>query len=460
MNGPIALAGLALCGSIAATSLCPAFAQEASPPSRAAHFTFSAPDLELLEEARQLDLKLEEKGLVYHDPQSTAYISAVAARVAPPGPAPENVVWNYRILRDPYPNAFALPNGSIYVHTGLLGLLQNEAQLASVLAHEQTHVLNRHSYLEYRSIRKKSVGLHVLEAMATAGSSVVGGVAGSSIILVADVAPYIVVYTVFGYSRELEKEADVRAVGAVTDAGYSGDQIPAVFRLLDTGPEVHLESEPRFYADHPKLQNRVAYTGELLKSVRNKPQNPEVGVQVYLEGTRQAVLHDINLQILSGRARSALAEAQRLAAQDPASAENQYWLGEAYRSLGPRTPVPQPAELEPDAKSHTRKMLKQMTIQEYVAALKAQPGGQAEWETNNQEAEKSYQRALELDPACAKCYRGIGLLYESMGSAPQAIEAFKKYLDLAPSAPDRIQISRHVERLEQAPAGAKQAGGP
>ena len=47
-------------------------------------------------------------------------------------------------MRDPTLNAFSLPNGRIYVHTGLLACLESEAQLAMILGHEMTHVTNRH----------------------------------------------------------------------------------------------------------------------------------------------------------------------------------------------------------------------------------------------------------------------------------------------------------------------------
>jgi len=59
-------------------------------------------------------------------------------------------------LRDPEPNAFALPNGSIYVTTGLLALLDNESQLAAIIAHELTHVMRRHTYMQTAATGKSS----------------------------------------------------------------------------------------------------------------------------------------------------------------------------------------------------------------------------------------------------------------------------------------------------------------
>ena len=53
--------------------------------------------------------------------------------------------WNFGVVDDPTPNAFALPGGFIYVTRGLMGLMDSEAELASVLGHEIGHVTARHS---------------------------------------------------------------------------------------------------------------------------------------------------------------------------------------------------------------------------------------------------------------------------------------------------------------------------
>src|SRR5882762_8049667 len=113
------------------------------------NFTFTKVDLELLEQSDLLDQKYEKEGMVYHDPALNAYVTQVGLSMLPAGSAPEHVNWHFYILRDPIANAFASPNGSIYVNTGLLSLLENEDQLASVLAHEITHVTDRHAYLGY-----------------------------------------------------------------------------------------------------------------------------------------------------------------------------------------------------------------------------------------------------------------------------------------------------------------------
>ncbi len=126
-------------------------------------FTFSDVDLAMLEQVELLDKKYDKDGMVYHDEALSAYLNQVGRAMIPAGVEPERVKWDFQVLKDPMPNAFALPNGTIYVHTGLLSLLENEDQLASVLAHEITHVTDRHGYLHYRDYRKKMAVANIVQ---------------------------------------------------------------------------------------------------------------------------------------------------------------------------------------------------------------------------------------------------------------------------------------------------------
>src|ERR1700757_3242312 len=107
---------------------------------------FGKPDLTLLEEANQIDQIYARKGLIVTDPEITGYVESVGNKLLANQSPLENVTFKFRVIRDPVVNAFALPNGSVYVTTGLIARLQNEAQLAGVLSHEITHVTRRHGY--------------------------------------------------------------------------------------------------------------------------------------------------------------------------------------------------------------------------------------------------------------------------------------------------------------------------
>ena len=172
-------------------------------------FKFGKVDLDLLAQINLLDQRFEKEGLVYHESALDAYLDRVGNTVLADREI-EKVNWKFRALRDPAPNAFALPNGSIYVNTGLLALLEDEGQLASVLAHEVTHVTRRHTYRQNRSPRKKILAINILGTIATWNP--VGGTAGIVIDVIANVSPFMLALSVFGYSREQEREADVEGL--------------------------------------------------------------------------------------------------------------------------------------------------------------------------------------------------------------------------------------------------------
>ncbi len=408
-------------------------------------FKFTKIDLELLVKVKQFEKYLEEKGYVYHDAEVIAYVARVGGAVLPQE-TPEHVEWRFRVLRDPMANAFALPNGSIYVHTGLLALLENEAQLASVLAHEARHVLGHHTYKQNRSQRKKMVAIHILSAAGAAAGAAGGW--GSVASAVISLIPVMVVGTIYGYSRELEREADVKAFTALNEAEYSTEEMPITFQLLQSSHEVELEGEPIFYRSHPRLQERIAYITQMVNTIRPKVRHPMVEAERYVAATEKTVRYNAGLDIQSGRARTALAASKRLVRTGP-KAENFLALGDAIAALGPMTPEPTDEEKSSKGKGETRKMLSKMTPQEYEAALWAKPGAAKSWEENRTKAEEAYRKALELDANLATAYRGLGDVFTTDKRPGEAVEAYRKYLEMAPESRDRVQINRKIQELEK-----------
>src|SRR5687767_2419179 len=217
----------ALCFCVAFTSVAPlnvaqkkqAPAEATAPPVRE-EFKFGNVDLEVLEQVNLLDRRFERDGLVLEDEAANAYLFRIGKLLIPQGLVLDNVTWKFRALRDPEPNAFALPNGSIYVTTGLLALVDNESQLAAMLAHELTHVMRRHVYMQNRSDRKKFLTMNVIAVI----GSVTPGAAGAAISLAGAIAPLIVMSTIYGYRRELERESDHRAIDMMITAEYPPEE--------------------------------------------------------------------------------------------------------------------------------------------------------------------------------------------------------------------------------------------
>lgn len=407
-------------------------AQQAAPKPNG--FSFTKVDLDLLDESNQLDKQLQDQGLVYNDRETTEYLTEVGQRVLPKGPELQNVQWRFLVLRDPSPNAFALPNGSIYVHSGLLGLIQNEAQLAGVLGHEETHVSERHTYLENRISRKEIGATTILATEASWTSAFL-------LLMTRSTSPSLARWIINGYSSKTEQEADLRSIHALVEANYSAPEMTKLFDALQESYDVDLPRRT-FYENNLKLKERSHYVGSLAESSQPSQASTTVGTDGYLKETENAVRQDIDLEILAGRVRTAVWMAKQLAKRDDKAADNFLVLAEAYRGLGPRTPEPTREELK--GKEEARKRRSAMTPQEYEAALLKAPGGRQALESNDQLAEKYYMKAIEISPNLAGPHKGLGLLYEEEKKPQQSAAELRKYLELAPSAVDSPQIRRRL----------------
>src|SRR3989440_5048604 len=159
--------------------LLPACASRNVPPIGAGGQPFKPESDEraLWAKAEKEEEALLKKAKAYDDPLLEDYLAKVGERLTPDdvrnagGPG-----FKFGVLRDPTLNAFALPNGHIYVHTGLLSRLDNESQLAMIVGHEMTHVTHRHALSFQRDIQTKQI----LYTVAAVGAPVrVAAVAGS-----------------------------------------------------------------------------------------------------------------------------------------------------------------------------------------------------------------------------------------------------------------------------------------
>lgn len=414
-------------------------------------FTFSKVDLEFLAQADLLGKRMETEGLVYHDEALDAYVNQVGRSMLPAGTAPERVKWEFHVVRDPMANAFALPNGSVFVTTGLISLLENEDQLASVMAHEITHVTDRHSYLYYRDYRKKSAIANVAEfvgRMAPGGSTW-----GDAIKIASSLMPAVMEASIRGYSRELEKDADIYSFNKLIEGNYDPREMTSTFRLLQRKDEVDLFES--YYNDHPKLDDRIAYITALVneKAPKEVPADVLAARRMkYLGMTEPITRDDIQLAIVARRPGPALARATKIVSFHPNSADNLYSMAEAYRALGPWTPQPSDEEFSKSGKKDAEKALRKFTPDEEEQQLLSKDTGQATSQENAKLAEETYQKALAADPSNAKAYRGIGQLYDKQRKTQEAIAAYQKYLELQPTSLDQIRIKQRIEILQR-PAG-------
>ena len=162
--------------------------------------------------AAELDQQLEKSGSLYKDEDLRAYIEAVMHKLYPEY---DDAIMVH-IVDSPSLNAFALPNGSIYINTGMLSRLENEAQVATVLAHEGVHFTNKHSWKQRRNVKNST-------AFSTGFGMVVG---------IPGIGDLISLSSIYGYSKDLEREADAEGFKRLQAAGYDVRQAPVTFEFL------------------------------------------------------------------------------------------------------------------------------------------------------------------------------------------------------------------------------------
>lgn len=154
---------------------------------------------------------LQKMGGTFQDPELEAYVNQVGQRLGRVSHRPE-LHFEFKVLNDSAPNAFALPGGFIAISRGLLVGMRNEAELAAVLGHEIGHVTARHSVQGMQRGSLLSAGLAVL-AGAT-GQSSYGPLAQRAGELAAGLINN-------SYSREQESEADRLGIDYMVRAGYN-----------------------------------------------------------------------------------------------------------------------------------------------------------------------------------------------------------------------------------------------
>jgi beta-barrel assembly-enhancing protease len=199
--------------------------------------------------------------LRYDDRFLQDYVNELGQSLVPKE-TPSGVLFSFRVLKDATPNAFALADGRTYVNTGLLAFVQNEAQLAFVLAHEISHVTQQHQVKRVRESR--SFMRTVMPGLVGAAlGGIVGGVvkgkegAGEGALIGGAAGFAASLLSINAYDRKQEDEADLAGAKLLLDAGYDSREAVAFFdKLLKTFGDRDRFSN-LLYASHSTNQDRM-----------------------------------------------------------------------------------------------------------------------------------------------------------------------------------------------------------
>jgi predicted Zn-dependent protease len=342
------------------------------------------------------------------DPAVTRYVAEVGKRVA--DVSDRKLPYEFRVLNDSTPNAWALPGGKIAINRGLLVELDSEAELAAVLGHEVVHAAARHSA---QSIER---GLMLQGAMLAAGVALADTEYRDIGLLGASVGGQMVQQK---YSRAAESEADAYGMRYMVRAGY--DPAAAV-ELQETFVELAEDRQTNWlqglFASHPPSPQRVKANRAMLAQLGNP--GGEMGRERYAKKIARLQRTQPAYEAYD-EARKALKNEQ---------------LGTALRKVNEAIQV-EPDEAvfyglrgeirtaQKDNKGALRDLDKAVALNpDYYRPL-LQRGITRQAAGDEAGAARDLQRSLALLPT-AEGYLGLGVVAESRGQRKQAVEYLRK----------------------------------
>jgi predicted Zn-dependent protease len=368
----------AVCAAVMAACLClGCVGPEVMVPSSSARIERLVQQLSL--ESCREQSAIARRSLLYREPQLEAYLEKILADLMPAG-APEGIVPHVLLVKELSLDAYSFPDGSIYIHTGLLGRLESEAELALLLAHELVHIIRQHALralVAYPpqadvpfSNRERPDSLSWFDDTPTL--SAMGKPSAELLSL----------------RRSLEQEADRVGLDMVIQAGYDPYEALEIFGNL-TGGEGYQPGEERASAILSALSAiDFIRPGQL-------PDRSSIGKLL-----QPLLLDQAWLELQYSRWDGALRCAGRLVRDDPAHARGHYLLGEILRRRNQAGDVPQ-------ALTH-------------------------------------YSRAIALDPSFPEAHKAIGLIQFKQGQTCLAKGFFEKALALAPLSHDSDYIRSYL----------------
>ncbi|MFL6646777.1 MAG: M48 family metallopeptidase, partial [Sulfurifustaceae bacterium] len=186
---------------------------------------------------------------VLDDPEGTTYVQSLGQRLVSHS---DNPGTNFRffLVSDPTINAFAIPGGFIGVHTGLLLAAENEAELASVLAHEIAHITQRHIP---RMLAEEQRTMPAMAALLAA--ALLAGRGGEAALALTSAT---MAQKGLNFTRSSEEEADRIGIRLLSESGFDPRAMPAFFERMQRINRLNESNLPEFLATHPVTTARIA----------------------------------------------------------------------------------------------------------------------------------------------------------------------------------------------------------
>jgi beta-barrel assembly-enhancing protease len=207
-----------------------------------------------LELGRQMNAEIVNSQVrLYNNSQVNRYVQEIGQRLVPSSDRPK-LKYTFQVVDDDSINAFATTGGFVYIHKGLLKAAENEAELASVLAHEMGHIGGKHLVKQMRQ-----------QALASGAATALGVDRSQAVALGVNLALNL------PRSRQDEFDADKRGLKTLGNAGYAqSGMVSFMQKLLNSK-----SSSPSFLSTHPATSDRIS---TLKRSINMQPSRGNDGL--------------------------------------------------------------------------------------------------------------------------------------------------------------------------------------
>jgi len=378
--------------SIAVTAPCAVGAGEPADSAEGVHVP------SLIAQADGMEQRFLYQNLILDERDLTDYLNEILEKLAAPEERRRRRL-RVRVLRSNVFNAFAAPNGTVFVCTGLLSRTVNETQVAAVLAHELGHIVLEHTEKSLLEMKRQARGLVLDESRRNPEALILGdGIAGT---VVGDAMRSAMA----GYSERIEREADSVAVVRMSAVGY---QPPSDFRgFINSIRDDGVGAEPVGTLDKRKSQahSPVKGKGQAGAGVdtgggqADRAGEDEIERGYFNVKMGGVMLHEVVMNHAAGRPELVEPLLDRLLAVDSCDVAALIRRGDMERQLSPRS----------------------------VASI--------EW----------YEKALACSPGNPAALRAIGFAYHSIGRMREARGYLRGYCDMARGAAD-IKMAQELLR--------------
>ncbi|MGV8074796.1 MAG: M48 family metalloprotease [Syntrophobacteraceae bacterium] len=380
-----------------------------------------------LSEEKELGKKIleqiREHMSMVEDGEVIAYVQSVGNRIAEQVGA-THYQYQFFVVNEPVPNAFAVPGGYIFIYRGLIEMMSTEGELAGILSHEMGHIQARHIQ---RRMEEGTV-LTIATLAGILGAALLGMAGGGG-----NAASALAIGSMAGsssldlkYSRENEREADQLGFRYLCDAGYSPKEMAGVMVKLSKSTVLRGSTVPAYLLTHPALGERIEYLtdmaqqkeGELPKATKS---SKTLGDFPFMQAAIFADYCDSSVALEHFKVKD------RANGRAPSASEI-YGLGRLYLRQGKIN----------EALSYLQEAARQATgsplVLSSLGSLYLQQG-------KLDEAQKVLRTALILDPTSSIVQLRLAQVLQELGQRDEALKYLYKIEESAPTFPE---IDHHL----------------